>query len=142
MGDDEEPTALGSSAAVNSGSTRTQGTGPRLPNGRERAGEARRCLACRVEEVQEQVRLRGSLLRLDGPGRVNRLEEVSVIDPDQESVLESPALGTGIGVRPCGDELRPAPQHLRPKGLPSVWHFQAAASAPLSPASVSYDFLP
>ena len=39
---------------------------------------------------------------------MNRLEEVSVIDPDQESVLESPALGTGIGVRPCGDKLRPA----------------------------------
>jgi hypothetical protein len=40
---------------------------------------------------------------------VNRLEAVGVIDPDEESVLESPALGTGLGVRPCGDELLPAP---------------------------------
>jgi NTE family protein len=39
---------------------------------------------------------------------VSRPEDSGGIDPDQESVLDSPALGTGLGVRPCGDALRPA----------------------------------
>lgn len=30
-------------------------------------------------------------------------------DSDNQSILESPALGTGIGVQPCGDTRRPAP---------------------------------